>query len=117
MGNISDIPNPTPIKVPAKAQKVFDKQFCPRLEIIAHPASSSKPWTARFTGLPYDGQDVSVHGAIQIELQDIKALAEKDPALAQALGAVLNVIGTYLVKCRLKNKRIVTVDNVEEILE
>jgi len=114
--SISDIPNPTPVTVPAKAEKVFDKQFCPKLEILSYPASSGKPWTAKFVGMPYDGHDLATTGMIQIELQDIKALAAKDPALAQALGAVLNVIGTYLVKCRLKNKRVVTVDNVEDIL-
>lgn len=113
---LSDIPNPTPVTVPAKEEKVYDKQFCPRLEIICHPSGTGKPWTAKFTGLPYDGVEVSTTGAIQIELKDIKALAAKDAALAQALGAVLNVIGTYLVKCRLKNKRIVTVENIEEIL-
>ena len=114
---LSDIPNPIPVIVEAKPEKVFDKQFCPELEILSYPANSGKPWTARFVGVPYDGNELSSEGKIQIELQDIKALAEKDPALAQALGAVLNVIGTYLVKCRLKNKRVVTVDNIEEILE
>jgi hypothetical protein len=113
---ISDIPNPNPITVPATGEKVFDKQFCPRLEITAHPAGTGKPWTAKFVGHPYDGNEIR-YPSFQVELQDLKALSLLDAELAQAMGAVLAVIGKYLVKCKMKNKHIVTVDNVEEILE
>jgi len=114
---LSDIPNPTPIVIPAKEEKIFDKQFCPKIEINAFPSGTSKPWTAKFIGQPYNGSEVSPTGMIQVELQDLKALAEKDAELAAAMGAVLALVGKYLVKCRLKNKRIVTVGNIEEILE
>jgi hypothetical protein len=113
---ISDIPNPLPLVIPASAEKVFDKQFCPRLEITAHPQSSNKPWTAKFVGMAYDGNEMK-HPAFQVELQDLKALSLLDAELAQAMGAVLAVIGKYLVKCKVAGKHIVTVENIEEILE
>jgi hypothetical protein len=114
MSNISDIPNPTPLTIPATAEKVFDKQFCVKLEINAKP---EHPWSAKFVGFPYNGTEIANTGMFQVELQDLKVLALKDPELAQAMGAVLAVIGKYLVKCKLKNKRQVTDANIEEILE
>jgi hypothetical protein len=114
--SIADIPNPSPLVIPASAEKVFDKQFCPKLEITAHPANSNKPWTAKFVGMAYDGNEMK-HPAFQVELVDLKALSLLDAELASAMASVLAVIGKYLVKCKQKNKHTVTVDNVEEILE
>lgn len=114
MSELSSIPNPVPMVKPAIAEKIYDKQFCTVLEIEAHP---SKEWTARFTGFPYDGTEIEKSSPLNIELKDIKALAAKDPELAQAMGMVLAVIGKYLVKCKIKNKRVVTDSNIEEILE
>ena len=113
--SISDIPNPNPLVVPASVEKVFDKLFCPKLEITAHPAGSNKPWSAKFVGMAYDGNQTTLP-AFQVELVDLKAISLKDMELAQAMGSVLAVIGKYLVKCKQKNKHTVTIDNVEEIL-
>ena len=113
MAELSSIPNPVPMVKPAIAEKVFDKQFCTSLEIEAHP---SKAWTARFTGFPYDGTEIEQSAPLNITLEDIKALAAKDAELAQAMGMVLAVIGKYLVKCKIKNKRVVTATNIEDIL-
>jgi len=38
------IPNPTPVVIPATEEKIFDKQFCTKIEIDAHP---SRPWAVR----------------------------------------------------------------------
>lgn len=114
MAELTNIPNPIPMVKPATEEKVFDKQFCTNLTIEAHP---SKAWSARFTGIAYDGTELERSSMQIIDLKDIKALAEIDPELAQAMGLVLAVIGKYLVKCKIKGKRVVTVDNVEEILE
>lgn len=114
MSELTSIPNPIPVVKPAVPEKVFDKQFCTQLTIDADPL---KPWSARFTGVAYDGTALERSSIQVIELKDLKALAVKDPELAQAMGLVLAVIGKYLVKCKIKNKKIVTVANVEEILE
>ena len=110
---LTEIPNPVPLVKPATEEKVYDKQFCTRLEIIADP---SLPWSAKILGFPFDGTGIERSEPLPIELRDLKVLAAKDPELAQAMGMVLAVIGKYLVKCKIKNKRIVTVDNVEEVL-
>jgi hypothetical protein len=110
---MADIPNPIPQVIPAKAEKVLDKQFCTKLEITAHP---NKPWSAKFVGMPYDGDLTLGTQPFMVELQDLKELAALDAELAQAMGGVLAVIGKYLVKCKIANKRIVNKDNIEEIL-
>ena len=110
---MSDIPNPNPITVPATVERVYDKQFCTQLTIDATPGGE---WKARFTGFPYDGTEVLRQGPFSVELQDLKALALHDPELAQAMGTVLAVVGKYLVKCKIANKRVVTVANIAEIL-
>lgn len=109
-----DIPNPTPITQAATAEKVFDKQFCTKLEILASP---NKPWSARFIGFPYDGVDILTQNGVSVELRDLKSLSAIDHELAMAMGGVLAVIGKYLVKCRVKGKYVVTTENIAEILE
>jgi len=113
MSELTSIPNPIPVVKPAVAEKIYDKQFCTQLTISADP---SRPWDARFTGVAYDGTELERSSMQVIELKDLKALAAKDPELAQAMGLVLAVIGKYLVKCKIKNKRVVTDANIEEIL-
>ena len=110
---MADIPNPIPQVIPAIAEKVLDKQFCTKLEITAHPG---KPWSAKFVGLPYDGDLTLGTQLFIVELQDLKELAALDAELAQAMGGVLAVIGKYLVKCKIANKRTVNKDNIAEIL-
>jgi len=110
---MADIPNPNPITVPPTVERVYDKQFCTQLMIDASPGGE---WKARFTGLPYDGTAVLRQDLFSVELKDLKALALLDPELAQAMGAVLAVIGKYLVKCKVANKRVVTTANIAEIL-
>lgn len=110
---LTDIPNPIPLTQEAVPAKVFDKQFCTQLVIDAHP---SKPWTARFVGMPYDGTEISRSAPFMVELKDLKELAALDLELAQAMGGVLAVIGKYLVKCKIANEHKVTVDNIAEIL-
>lgn len=111
--SLTDIPNPNPIIVPASAQRVYDKQFCTQLTIDAHPGNE---WTARFIGFPYDGVDIVRKDPVIVELKDLKALSAIDPELAQAMGAVLAIVGKYLVKCKIANKRVVTEANIAEIL-
>jgi hypothetical protein len=110
---MSDIPNPIPKIVQATAEKVYDKQFCIKLEINASP---DKEWTAKIVGVPFDGTDILRTEMLPIELKDLKALSALDPDLAQAMGGVLAVIGKYLVQCKIKNKRIVTASNIADIL-
>ncbi len=113
MANL-DIPNPSPIIEEAKAAKIFDKLFCTRLIINASP---SDPWSAEFTGRPYDGAEVLNKDDVTVQLQDLRMLAAIDPELAQAMGAVLSVIGKYLVKCKITGKYIVSTENIQEILK
>jgi hypothetical protein len=114
--SLSDIPNPTPVIIPASEERVFDKQFCQRVEITAFPAATNKPWTTSFVGYAYDGSNIT--GApFRIELRDLKALALMDAEIGQAMAAVLSVVGKYLVKGRIKGVNVVTVDNIEDVLE
>lgn len=107
------IPNPTPVVVPAKEEQIFDKQYCTKIEIDAHPA---RPWTAKFMGLPYDGVEVLDYPYFQMDLQDLKELALLDAELAQAMGGVLAVIGKYLVKGKVNGISSVNADNIAEVL-
>jgi hypothetical protein len=107
-----DIPNPIPLTQEAVPARVFDKQYCTELTLLAHP---DRPWEVRFVGMNYDGTTIA-HPAFSVELKDLKALAEFDKELARAMGGVLSVVGKYLVKCKIANKHTVTKDNIEEIL-
>lgn len=109
---MADIPNPTPIVKAAVPEKTFDKQFCTDLRIDAKP---ELPWNAAFVGVPFDGVEI-IDDKFIMRLKDLKALAVVDAELAQAMGAVLAVIGKYLVKGKLKNIREVTDKNIEELL-
>lgn len=113
MANL-DIPNPIPVVEEAKAAKVFDKLFCTRLIITANPSDN---WQAEFTGRPYDGIEILNKDDTTVQLIDLKSLAALDLELAQAMGAVLSVIGKYLVKCKITNKYVVTTENIQEILK
>lgn len=107
------IPNPVPVVVPATEEKVFDKQFCIKLEIDAHP---SRPWNAKFMGLPFNGTEVLDYPYLQMELQDLKQLANFDTELAQAMGGVLAVIGKYLVKGKVNGISTVNAENIADVL-
>ncbi len=107
------IPNPIPVVIQAKEEKVFDKQFCIKLEIDAHPA---RPWTAKFMGLPFNGTEVLDYPYLQMELLDLKALALLDEELATAMGGVLAVIGKYLVKGKVNGISTVNAENIADVL-
>lgn len=107
------IPNPIPVVVPATEEKTFDKQFCTKIEIDAHPA---RPWTAKFMGLPFNGTEVLDYPYFQMDLQDLKALALFDAELAAAMGGVLAVIGKYLVKGKINGISSVNAENIADVL-
>lgn len=108
-----DIPNPEPFTVAAKQEQVFDKLFCTRLHISAKP---NEPWIATFTGVPYDGDSVDDKEWI-MRLEDLKTLSALDHELAQAMGAVLAVVGKYLVKGKINKTQVVNAENIAEVLK
>ena len=108
-----DIPNPEPFTIAAKSEQVFDKLFCTLLHISAKP---NQPWDATITGAPYDGDSVDSNTWI-MRLEDLKALSALDHELAQAMGAVLAVVGKYLVKGKITKTRVVNAENIAEVLK
>lgn len=110
---MADIPNPIPTVIPAKPEKVYDKQYCLQVVIDAKPATA---WKARLVGAPYDGDVSTLPPNNFVELVDLKALALADEDLAAALQNVMTVVGKYLVKAKVKNVKQVTPENVADIL-
>lgn len=107
-----DIINPTPIIVP---QKQYDQMYVTNINIIASPDS---PWNVSIVGVPYDGEsDILESQKTIITMKDIKALAPLDAELAQATSVMLAVIAKYLVKAKQKNVKVITTQNVLQVLE
>jgi hypothetical protein len=114
MSQLSTIPNPTPIVKEAVPERVFDKQFCTQILIQAKPG---EPWSAMFVGHAYDGTSIDQDDMQVVQLENLLAISQKDPHVASAMRMVLNVVGKYLVKCKMKNTPKVNADNVQEILK
>ena len=107
------IPNPSPVTIPAVSQKVYDKLYVPHTTISAKP---NQPWNCVFTSVSYDGDNAILDDNYQIQLRDIKALAAIDSDIAQAMGAMLAVLGKYAVLCKAAGVKKVDVTNIAALL-
>lgn len=107
------IPNPIPVIKPAVAEKNYNEIYNTKLTVDSLP---DVPWNAMFVGQSYDGDESVLDDKFPVMLRDLKAIAVLDPELGEAMTATLAVIGKYLVKCKQKNIRTITPENVLEVL-
>lgn len=107
------IPNPVPVVKPAVPAKTFDKIYIPRTEINALP---NQPWNCKIVIAPFDGDAEILKQFEQIEIKDIKACAALSPALAAAMAAMLDALGTIAVAAKASNKKTITPENIVSVL-
>lgn len=103
------IPNPVPVVKPAIPEKVFDKIYIPKTEILAAP---NKPWNCKIETVPFDGDAETLRQIFPVEIKDIKACAALVPELNAALNAMLTALATVATAATATNTRTITPENI-----